>query len=134
MLGNFERCDLSFAESSDFFRRGRFAFLQPDGYSDLFSEFVMRYAVDRSVANLGMASQEIFNLARIDVFAAADDHLFFAATNRDVSVFILRRQITGAQPAIGSDGFVGGLRLVVIAFHDQVSAHPQLTGLVGRQW
>src|ERR1051326_1414250 len=79
ILRDFERRNLSLAEGRDFLGRGRFALLQPDRSGNVFSEFPVRHSVNRDVADLGMAAQKFFNLPRIDVLTAADDHLLLAA-------------------------------------------------------
>ena len=51
----------------------------------------------------GMLEQELLQLARIDVLAAADDHVLQPAFHRAVTAGVHRAEIAGMQPAVGID-------------------------------
>ncbi|MNT30083.1 hypothetical protein D3C72_1658600 [compost metagenome] len=68
-----------------------------------------------------MAEQELLDLARVDVLAAADQHVLHAADDIAVAFFVDGGEVAGMHPAV-ADGF-GGARLVVpVAQHDRVAA------------
>src|SRR5947209_13839123 len=66
-----------------------------------------------------MADEEFLNLAREDIFPAANDHIFEAANNINVALSIHGCQVTRMQPAFAIDGFSGFLGHLVIALHDE---------------
>ena len=55
-------------------------------------------------ATAGWREQQFLDLARIDVLAAADDHVLEPALDRAVAALVHRAQIAGVQPAVGVDG------------------------------
>ena len=57
-------------------------------------------------------------LRRVDIEPAVDDQLFRAAQDVQVTVFVERPQIAGAQPAILAEDFGGFLGVLVVALHD----------------
>src|SRR5262249_5419428 len=76
--------------------------------------------------------KEFFDLARVDVLAAADDHVFEAAGDAVVAVGRLTSEIARVQPAVGGEGSGGLDRLVIVALHDTVSAAHELALLSRR--
>src|SRR4051795_6630159 len=79
-----------------------------------------------------MRVQELFDLTRIHVFAAANDHVFDAPDDVDVALVVHRGQVPGVHPARRVDRPVGCLRVVPVAEHDAVAAGAQLAGLPPR--
>ena len=74
-----------------------------------------------------MGEQELLDLARVDVLAAADDHVLDAADDVGVAVVVHHRQVAGVHPA-GAVDRLGGLgRLAPVAQHDRVAAGAELT-------
>src|SRR4051794_16496431 len=54
-------------------------------------------------ADFRMLEQELLQLARIDVLAAADDHVLQPTFHRAIATRVHRAEIAGVQPAIGID-------------------------------
>jgi hypothetical protein len=52
----------------------------------------------------GWRVQELLDLARVDVLAAADDHVLDAPDDVDVALVVHRREVAGVHPAGGVDG------------------------------
>jgi hypothetical protein len=76
--------------------------------------------------HLGVAVQELLDLARVDVLAAADHHVLDAADDVAVALVVDGGQVAGVHPAVGVDG-LGGLFLVVpVAEHHRIAARAQL--------
>ena len=75
-----------------------------------------------------MAAQQIFDLFRRDVLAAANDDLFDAPGDAHITALIYRRLIAGVQPAVGVNRFRGRLAVVVVAPHHIVTATTKLAG------
>ena len=75
-----------------------------------------------SKINQGMIHQQPFDIRRRDVFSSGcDDDLFFTPGDPEIAVVINPAQIAGINPSIIGDGFPGQLRLVEIAFENDVS-------------
>jgi hypothetical protein len=112
--------DLVAAEIADLFGSGLRARLQHDPGTDFLAVFRIRNAEDLDGLHLLVAEQKFLDLARIDVLAAANQHVLHPAHDVAVPVRIDRCEIA---PAI--DHGLGGARLVTpIALHDRVAAHP----------
>ena len=62
------------------------------------------------LADLGMGVEELLDLAGIDVFAAADDHVAGTAGDVEAAVFAHDAEVAGVQPAVGLDDFARCLR------------------------
>src|SRR5882724_53953 len=73
-----------------------------------FAPSLIRQSYDGDVADLGMAEQQLLELARVDVFAAANDHVLESSLDRAVAPFVHRSEIAGVQPALAIDGSPGG--------------------------
>src|SRR5215217_2117528 len=84
-------------------------------------------AVDLDVRDTGMCVETLLDLARVDVLAAADNHVVRPAGYREVTVLVHGRQISGVQPSIlvyNLGGFIGHL---VVALHNVVAAGAEVT-------
>ena len=62
-----------------------------------------------------MGVEDLLDLAREELLAAAVDHLLEAADDAQASVRIDHAEIAAAEPAVGQEGFGVGGRVVVIA-------------------
>src|SRR5438105_4364607 len=82
-------------------------------------------AEDIGLADGGMVQEYLFDFARVDVFAAANDHLFFAAANVDVAVGVHDGEVARVKPSGRVDGFSGGVRVVPVAGHDGIAPGAQ---------
>ncbi len=65
-----------------------------------------------------MTEEELLDLTRINVLAAANDHVLDPAHDVAVSVRIDRREIPGVHPACRIDRLGRPLGLVPVAVHD----------------
>src|SRR5580692_9576222 len=70
-----------------------------DKGDDLLAPFRMRPADHRRLDDIGMAQQNLLDLARIDVAAAADDHVLRPVAQRDEPVRVHAAEIAGMEPA-----------------------------------
>src|SRR5699024_5724756 len=95
-----------------------------DGRGDL-AEAAVRQPDHRDVLDRVMAMEEIFDLYRIDGFAAGDDDIFLAVDQVDEALFILLGHIAGIQPAI-FQYFGRGLGVIVVTSHDAGAFYAQL--------
>src|SRR6266478_2976837 len=103
-----------------------------DPGTEFFAVFGVRYPENLDVLDIGMAVQILFDFARIDVFAAADDHVLDPSDDAAVSIVIDRRQVSCMHPADRIDGFPCPGLVTPIAEHDRVSPGAQLPGFAAR--
>ena len=68
-----------------------------------------------------MAQQYFLDLARIDVAAAADNHVLRPVAQGQKPVFVEATEIAGVQPA-AAQRLCRRFRVVPVGFHDTVSA------------
>src|SRR4029079_6176947 len=94
------------AEPADPLLIERGAGLGDDPGTELFAVFRVGHTENLDVLNIGMAIQILFDFARIDVFAAADDHVLDPADNTAVSILVDGRQVSRMHPAGCIDGFL----------------------------
>src|ERR1017187_10714048 len=78
-----------------------------------------------------MIEQFFFDLRRIDVDAAADDHVFGAARDVEEPIFVATRQAAGVEPSVWVERFGGGGGIVPIAQADVWPAQAEFTNLIG---
>ncbi len=93
-----------------------------DSGGDLLSVLLVRDTVDLHVRDIGMGVEELFDLPRVDILAAPDDHVLRPAGYPDVSILVHDRQVSGVEPAVLVYGFLGPLGHLVVALHNEVSA------------
>ena len=72
-----------------------------------------------------MEQQETFHFGRINVFTAADDHVFHTPDDPHGAVTLKRCKVSRVQPSLGIDRLRGLLRHAVIAAHQTVAADQQ---------
>jgi hypothetical protein len=75
-----------------------------------------------------MAQQVLLDLARVDVLAAADQHVLDPADDVRVALGIDRRQVAGVHPAGGVDRLARARLVLPVAAHDRVAARAELAG------
>src|SRR5574337_62687 len=120
--------DLTLAERAHLVFGELLAGLGDDPRAQLFAEARVRPADPLHVLHLRVPVQELLDLARVDVLAAADHHVLDAADDVDVALGVHRREIAGVQPAVLVDR-LGGARLVFpVAVHHAVAAGAELAG------
>ena len=72
-----------------------------------------------------------FDLGRVDVLAAGDDHVLYAVDHETFLVHVAR--VAGAQPAV-NDGSFGLLGLAPVAQHHARPARDDFAGLAARHF
>src|SRR5271157_4178261 len=92
----------------------------------------MRAPDDRDLDEVRVAQQYLLDLARIDVAAAADDHVLGAVAQGQKPVPVKAAEVAGVQPA-AARSFGGGFRLAPITLHDAVALGDDLADLARRQ-
>ncbi len=103
-----------------------------DPGDDLLTVAVIRNADDLHVRYRRVGEEELFQLARINVLAAANDHVLVAPGNAHVALLVHARQVAGVHPARRVDGFGGGRRVAPIAEHHAVATGAQFADLPAR--
>ena len=71
--------------------------------------------------------EKLFDFARIDIFTAADNHVFDASGDAVVAVFVFYTQVSGVQETVLVDDLGCGLRILIISFHGVVTAVAHFT-------
>src|SRR5271165_6786273 len=94
----------------------------------LLAKYGMRHADDRRQRDVRMGHQHFFQLTRVDIVPASQYHVFLPVDNEEVAILIDVCNIAGMEPS-ASHRFGGGLRAMVIPFHDAMAAHDDLTML-----
>ncbi len=103
-----------------------------DEGDDFFAPFGARTPNDRDLDEVGMAQQYFLDLARIDVTAAADDHVLGPVAQGQKAILVKAADVAGVQPAT-AQGLVAGRGVLPITLHDAVAAGNDLADLAGRQ-
>ena len=122
-----EACDPALAKPADIFRGQRSALFQLDPGGDLFAVFAVRDTNDLYIADARASVEELFNLARGNVFSAAYDDILRPTGDLEVPALVKNREVARPQPAIFVDYSTSRLGILVVAFHDMVAASIQLT-------
>ena len=120
--------DLSLTEEAYVFRRRRLAGLEHDERADLLAEALIGHAEDLGGLNLRMADQKFLDLARVDVFAAADEHVLEAADDAAIALLVDGREIARMHPARGIDRLGRAFAIFPVAAHHAVAAGAQFAG------
>src|SRR3569833_2807213 len=94
----------------------------PDDGCDLFAPFLVRQPDHRDLAHTWVSKQSLFELARIDILPAADDHVLEAALDRAIAARIHGAKVAGVQPAVGIDRSLCRLLHFEEANHDVIAA------------
>ena len=91
----------------------------------------MRPPDHRSLDQVGVTQQDFFDLTRVDVAAAADDHVLRAVSQREQPVFVHATEITGMEPA-AAQRFGIGFNVVPIPIHYAIAAGHHLADFARR--
>ena len=102
---------------------------QPDPRHQLLAVAVVGHADHLDVLDVGVGVEELLDLPRVDVLAAADDHVLDPPDDVHVAVVGHHREVAGVHPAVGVDGLGRALGVVPVALHDRVAARAELAGL-----
>ncbi len=106
--------------------------MQLDPGDDLLAVLAVRHADHLHIGHRRVGEQELLDLARIHVLAAADDHVLVAPDDLHVALVVHGRQVAGVHPARAVDGLAGRFRVVPVAEHHAVAAGAQLADLPAR--
>src|SRR5882757_5928276 len=106
--------------------------LRNDPGTEFFAILCVGHAEHLDVLNIGVPIQILLDFARIDVFAAADDHVLDPADDAAISIVVDGRQVTGMHPARRIDSLPCPRLVVPIAEHDRVSPRAEFPGFATR--
>src|SRR5205085_5916813 len=90
--------DLALAKAAHLLRRQRLARLDADPRAELFAVTIVGDTKYLHILDFRMAIEELLDLARIKIFAAANDHVLDAADNVAVALVIDGREVAGVHP------------------------------------
>src|SRR5204863_8149507 len=79
------------------------AFLERYGRANLLAEVLVRNPDDRGFPNGGMLVEDLLDLARVDVVAAADHKLLLSVDDEVVAVLVDGSDVAGVEPAVAHD-------------------------------
>ncbi|MNP19888.1 hypothetical protein D3C76_1124410 [compost metagenome] len=106
--------------------------VQPHPGHDLFTVLAARHANHLHIGHRRVGEEELLQLARVDVLAAANDHVLAAPDNTHIALLVHHRQVAGVHPAFLIDAFGRGLGVVPVAQHHAVTPRAQLADLATR--
>src|SRR5262249_660619 len=118
--------DLALAEIADVVGRGALPGPQLDPGADLLAVLGVGHADHLHVLDLGVAVEELLDLARVDVLAAADDHVLDGPHAVAVALGVEGGEVAGVHPAAGVDRLGGLLGVAPVPLHDRVAAGAEL--------
>ncbi len=121
------------AEFEDFLRCGRFTGFQHHEHLDLLAAFRVGDADGRGLGDFGVFEKDLFDVARVDVVAAGNDHVLFAVHDEKIALRVHHGDIAGVQPAV-DDGLGRGILALPVAPHDLGAAHHEFAGLAHRHF
>src|SRR5829696_7900146 len=104
------------------------ALLEHDRRADLLAHLLVGHRHDRGLGDGGVLVEHLLDLARVDVVAAADDHVLLAVDDEEVAVLVDLRHVPGAEPAVAHD-LLGGVLAVPVALHHVVALDRDLADL-----
>src|SRR4051812_47432316 len=102
--------------------------LQHDGRRDLLAHRLVGHADHRRLGDRRVLVQDLLDLARIDVVAAADDHVLLAVDDEEVAILVELRHVAGVEPAPAHD-LLRRVGPAPVALHDVVAADADLADL-----
>ena len=124
--------DIAFAELPQIVRRKIRVLARNDpSANDLAVPFV-GHAEDLRRLNIRMAKQEILDLFRKNVLAAANDHVFHASDDAAVPLVVEHADIARMHPAV-ANAFIRQFRLAPVAAHHGIPARAEFAFLPRRR-
>ncbi len=99
-----------------------FARLGHDPGGDDFAVLGVGQPGDGDLGDRRMTVQELLDLGRVDVLAAANDQLLAPADDSIIAVVAAAGQVAGMEPAVGVDRLACRLGIIVIAGHHAMAA------------
>src|SRR6516225_4696824 len=124
--------DLIAAEGANFLFARAHARAQLDPGANLLAIAIVGDTDHLHVLDLRMAVEKFLDLARIDVFAAADDHVLDAADDVAIALGVDSGEVAGMHPARRIDRLAGARFVIPIAEHHGIAARQQLARRAGR--
>src|SRR6516162_11080875 len=124
--------DLALAEGADLFHGDDLSVAQAHPGAELFAVARIRDADDLHVLDLWVAVEKLLDLARVNILAAADHHVFDPAHDVAIAFFVDRREVAGVHPSGRINCLVRFLLVFPIAEHDQIAASQELAGGTAR--
>ena len=118
-------------ELDDVLGGGGGALAQRDRGAHLLAHQLVRHPDHGDLDDVGVGVDDLLDLARVHVHAAAQDHVLLAVDDREVALVVHGREVAGAEPAVG-DGLGGRLGLAPVALHHVVAADRDLADLADR--
>src|SRR5437016_10213226 len=97
---------------------------------DLFPVTIVRHTDDGCQAHCRMRHQHLFDLAWVDVEAAANNHILHSVDDVEVAIFVAPPNIAGMEPAM-AHRFGGCIGALVITLHYVVSPNSDLPHFAG---
>src|SRR6266851_2190513 len=99
---------------------------RPNEGRHLLAPLRVGYPEHRRVGDRWVSVEQLLDLARVDVLAAADDHVLEAPLNAAVASCVHRAEVTSVQPSLGIDGRTRRVLVVEVAVHHLVAARAKL--------
>ncbi len=103
-----------------------------DHGGDPLPPFAVGQPDDGAVLDGGVGQQRLLDLGGVHVEAAGDDHVLGAVHDEQVVLPVEVADVAGVEPA-EPEGLHGGLRILVVAGHDQGAAGHDLAALPGAE-
>src|SRR5947209_12301644 len=110
------------AESNYLFFRCLHTFFEDDEGCDLFAVERVRNAYGCGCGNSRVFVEHFVNLARVDVLAAANNHVGLAVNNVEKAARITVAYVARVKPAVAKS-VSGRVRVLVIALQDVLASH-----------
>ena len=79
-----------------------------------------------------MIDDHFFHFTRVNIGAAADDHVLGTIEQKQIPVLVERADVAGMQPAV-AHCLCSGFRIVPVAHHDDIAAHHDAIDVGDRQ-
>src|SRR5579884_142184 len=102
--------------------------LGDDDGEDSLTPFPVRYPDERGVLDLWMLAQQLLDFDRVDLLAAADDHILEPSRDDHVAIVVVAAEIARMQPA-ADHCLAGPLGHAPVAVHQRRSARDDLADL-----
>src|SRR5712691_6622052 len=103
---------------------------QHDDGVDFLAADLVGAADDRCRLDAGVFEQDVLDLARVDVLAAANDHVLLSVDEEEVAVLVDVADVSRVEPP-AAEGFRGRVRVPEVADHDVGPAEADLASLAG---
>src|SRR6185312_6003283 len=120
--------DLALAVGLDLFFGGALAGGQNDPGGQRLAELFVGHAEYLYFLYLRVPVEEFLDLARIDVFTAANDHVLYPPDDVAIALVVKRGEVAGVHPAFPIDRLAGLFLVLPIALHHRIAARAQLSG------